>query len=852
MANKEKLDVEKVISEYCMLKSVLKNKYAMDVVSGKVEPAGPSAAADKRTLQAMQRYVKTLDNLVVVDNGLSQETLDDYFKRISEIVKSADAQRPESKRQNYTENAFDDGYRFFVKDVLNTENAGETIEKAILANKPVLDSVNSLVVNLGGKRQGSYVKLLCQSTELFSSVSGLEGQIKTLEATKGSNDQELLRLRGLLSERKAQAKAYKATCNKLIDELGSESSVLGVMLKETNQSLDGVIKKEAEQTRAFVANEATRVIEDSHTKDKIKAVLISNTKKYPRYVAVLSGTQLSDKGLRNLYAEVKSAAKVVGFAEDDPAVDRFYNDLAEENIKNTAKMNKVVVASTRKKKIVTGIVAGVLIAGIFGGVGFGIGKAMTSQPPTVTSVYEQEYKEYSQNEYAELDQFKLQLDDAIKNNEIGVFTVTPTQVALKESINNFSKTDNIEKFKWSSTGMMESLNDNALTTVKANYYQTNYEEVVERANALEGQVANLTAQLEKANEKIKDLTSQLGDAHTEIDSLKSEIAKLKNDVHTCKETIANLESQIKSLQSLLDAANADNAQLRNQIADLQNKLDIANEKVSGLEKQVSDLTKENADLTKENSELKQKVAEYETKIGELEGKVDNLTSEVDRLKSENSILSSEKADLLLQIADLKAEIARLNEKIAGLENGSEVAKLQEQVKDLQDKLTKAENEVSRLQEENKQLTQEIVDLRNSMSDLENTISELNKTIESLKSENASLKEANAKLEAQVADLTEKLTKAVNDYNTLKDAYEELLKKGPVSQEEYEKLQQELNDAYNKISGYEELIVKLYNGLTRESTDKSQAAQDLEKLMKMFGIDYKETDAPSNENSEYQP
>lgn len=845
MANKEKLDVEKVIYEYCMLKSVLKNKYAMDVVSGKVEPAGPSAAADKRTLQAMQRYVKTLDNLVVVDNGLSQETLEDYFKRISEIVKSADAQKPESKRQNYTENAFDDGYRFFVKDVLNTENARETIEKAILANKPVLDSVNSLVVNLGGKRQSSYVKLLCQSTDLFSSVSGLEDQIKTLETTKGSNDQELLRLRGLLSERKAQAKAYKATCNKLIEELGSESSVLGVMLKETNQSLDGVIKKEAEQTRTFVANEATRVIEDSHTKDKIKAVLISNTKKYPRYVAVLSGTQLSDKGLRNLYAEVKSAAKVAGFTENDPAVDRFYNDLAEENIKNTAKMNKVTVASTRKKKIVAGIIAGVLIAGIFGGAGFGIGKAFTSQPPVVASVYEQEYKEYSQNEYAELDQFQIQLDEAVKNNEIGVFEVTPTQVALKESINNYSKTDNIEKFNWSSTGMMESLNDNALTTVRANYYQTNYEEVVEKVNDLEGQVANLTAQLDNANKTIAGLSQELSEKNTLI-------ARYEKDIENYKSTITNLESQVASLQGLLDAANADNAGLRNQIADLQNKLDIANEKVADLEKQVSDLTKENSDLTQENSELKQKVAEYETKIGELEGKVNSLTSEVNRLKNENSILSSEKADLLLQIADLKAEIARLNEKIAGLEDGSEVAKLQEQVKDLQDKLAKSESEVSRLQEENQQLTQEIVDLRNSMSDLENTITELNETIDSLKSENASLKETNAKLEAQVADLTEKLTKAVNDYNTLKDAYDNLLNQGPVSQEEFERLQKELNDAYNKISGYEEQIVRLYNGLTRESSDKSQAAQDLEKLMKMFGIDYKETDAPFNDNSEYQP
>ena len=43
------------------------------------------------------------------------------------------------------------------------------------------NSVNSLVINLGGKKQSSYVKLLSQSTELFSTVSGLQNQIATLE-----------------------------------------------------------------------------------------------------------------------------------------------------------------------------------------------------------------------------------------------------------------------------------------------------------------------------------------------------------------------------------------------------------------------------------------------------------------------------------------------------------------------------------------------------------------------------------------------------------------------------------------------------------------------------------------------
>lgn len=861
MANKGKLDVEKVIYEYYMLKSVLNNQYAKDIVSGKIEPVGPSAAADKKTLQAMQRYVRILDELVVSDNGLTgKETLGDFLARLDGNMRQEDAQKPESKRANYSQNPFDENYRYVVKDVLARENAKSVIEKSISSNKMALDSVNSLVINLGGKKQGSYVKLLAQSTDLFSSVSGLQDKIATLEATKGSNDAELLRLRGLLSERKNQAKAYKALCNKMIDSFGSDSSVLGTMLRQTEQSLDSVVKGEAEKTRVHITNEANRVIENMNAKDKIKAVLLSNTGKNSRYVAVLSGKQLNDKGMRNLYEEVKNAAKVAGFSEKDPVVDQFYNDLSEENIKNTAKMNNVPVGQTKKKKGIKGIVAIGLAFSLFAG-GLvtgsliharGNGNGTTSTP---TSTFQNEYNEYSLNENRELSEFEIQLDNAIKNNQIGVFEITPSQKALDSAIEEFAKTDNIEKFNWSSTESMKQLKENAEISAKADYYQNHYEDLLEKASGLEGQVANLTAQLDNANKSIGNLEAQLNSSKTEIESLKTTVSSLQNKITELEGQIENLKSQIENLQSILDAANDNNSELQAKIDNMKEKLEAAEETISGLQNQLDQtisenetLKNDNESLKQENAELKEKLAEANAKIDSLENTIDGLNSQIESLKGENSTLSSEKADLILKVSQLESEINELKDQIAKLDNGGLIAEnnqLKEKVSDLEEKLAKANAEISSLQSENESLTNQIVDLNKSIENLNGSINKLEEELANEKATNASLNE-------RIKELEGDLEKAISDYNELKSAYDELLNKGPVSQEQYESLVKELEDAYNTITGYESQIVRLYNGLTREQTTNSQAGQNLENLMKMFGIDYKEVDAPSNDNSEYQP
>lgn len=828
MANKEKLDIVRVIHEYCMLKSVLNNKYAKDVVSGKVEPAGPSAAADKKTLQAIQRYVKTLDDLVVSENDLTgTETLDDYFKRISEEVRTADAQKLEAKRANYTENPFDDGYRYFVKDVLNRENAGETIENAIKASKPTRESIDSLVVNLGGKKQSSYIKLLAQSTDLFSSVSGLENQIKTLETEKGSNDELIQKLRAVLSERKAQIKAYKALCNKQLDEFGSDSSVLAVLVKENATSLDGLVRQEAEQTREHITAETNRTLDDMHAKDKIKTYMLANKKNYPRYIAVLSGKQLNDKGMRNLFTEVKHAAFKVNLQESDPAVDAFFNDLSEENIKNTAKMNNTTVANKKIGKVMVGAIAGLLIGAVLG---FGGHYLFQNKATVNASNFDSEYAAYVQQENSELEQYKIQLNSVIEDEKIGVYEKTPEQEALKVSLDRYAATDEISKYHWSSTPEMEALTLNAEISAKASYYQNNYEDLLGVVSDLKGQIANLNAQLENANKT--------------IDSLQGNVTELNAKITEMQKTIDSLQEQINTLNSILAASQDENATLKEQISDLQSSLDTANETIKTLEEKVSGLTEENETLKKENEALKKE-------ISILNNEISGLNERITGLENSNKVLASEKAQLEIDNKQLQDQVDSLKKEIEGLKDGTLVEQLQQQVSDLQSQLNAANQRISELTTENEALKNQIVTLNEKVGNLGETIKNLEDTISGLESDKSNLEQENAKLQTEIDQLKVDLTSARSEYNTLLEMYNKL-KESTTDPAEIEALKNELNEAYEAISSYESQIVRLYNGLTRESTSTEQASQDLEDLMKMFGIDYKESDDPENDKSEYDP
>ena len=849
-----KIDVERVITEYYMLKTVLKNKYAMDIVSGKVEPAGPTAAADKRTLQAMQRYVRTLDEVVIPGNGLSKgENLDKFLTRVTRNFKEKEANKPESRRLEYSENPFDDNFKYYVSTLLNTENAKSRIEKAITSHKPTLDSVNSLAINLGGKKQSSYVRLLAESTELFSTVSGLRDEIERLNSSSRTDKSTIDNLRAQLAEKTKEAENYRQLCEKAIEELGqnSGSTVLVAMLKETNSTLENVIRQESKQTRDHITKETDRVLDVMQRKDRIKTHILSNAKTYPRYIAVYQGRELNNKGLKNLHNEIQYAATQLEYSKDDPAVSAIFNELSEQNLKNS--MNNSRPKNEAKGKKVVPIVTGILLASLFATTAyFGIAnhhlhndlheanqkinENQNNNDNTNASDFQKEYEEYVARENAQYDDYSQKLQIALNDGTFVVIDQTGAVTAGDASVNGNNldtlnalrdkyAADDRADMGWNSTTLMDADTQSAINAEKAEYFQTHYEDMV-------NQVAQLQAE-------IADLNSQLDYAHDLISAGSQENGVLLARVQKLEAQVADLQAQIDNLQSIIDAGNGGNSGLQEQINELQEALNQANAKIAELEQ-------ENQELTEENQELKEEVAELQSQVSSLEGTVGDLNSKIASLENQNSVLSTDKAALQIEVADLQAEVADLQaqlESLIGTDASQQIQALEEKIDYLEGVIEEANARIDSLQSTNEALTQQIVDLENNINNLESDMDALEDAIDSLENENASLK-------TEVSNLQKSLGDSMNSYNELLAKYNALANSN-VSPEELAALQTELSNAYNLITSYEEQIVELYNGITKENTTTSQAQQDLEQLFKLFGIDYNEKDSPSNDNSEYQ-
>ena len=873
-----KLDIDRIISEYYMLKTVLNNKYAMDVISGKVQPAGPSAAADKKTLQAMQRYVKTLGETVIPGNGLSaSETLDSYVERLMKNFKASELAKPESKRLPYSDNPFEETFRPYVSTVLSKDNAKTKIESAIRSNSSTLDSVNSLVINLGGKKQSSYVRLLSQSTELFSTVSGLRNRIATLEGQKKADATEIERLKRELAAKTKEAQNYKELCEKAIEEIGDNVTytIMVGMLRQTSDGLEGIIRSEAQKTRQHVTEQTDRVVDLLTAKDKIKSYMFEQGKKtYPRFFVVFQNeAPLNNKGMENLYREIVDAAKHVNIPASHPAVDSLFNDMREQRLKNdNTKSNTVVVANGGKKKN-TGVkvLTAALVLAVVGGGFLGYrahtlnqqnqqltqeNQQLENDLNDVTNAFDDtfkgEYVQYQERENNQYDEYVSKVQIAVADGTLvslpGV-TPTPGQTngevwdlgSLNMLIEKYGQDDmlkadlsgTLDGVNWARTTEMRTYTDNIVNQIRANYYETNY-------NVLVGEVANLTGQ-------VNDLTNQLNNANAlnatlqaQNSALQGENQQLKDQINDLNSVIADLQAQVQSLQAqldsvnaILDAANQQNSDLANQVASLTQQLNDANATIADLQSQVDSLSAENA-------QLRQEVANLKSQIAGMESEIDSLNDKITVLENDNKALATEKAELINQVNDLKDKVAQLEKQIAEM---GDVDNLYQEKAELEQKVAELENRVSELESTNEQLTDKLVQYENTIDKLEQDVKDLT---EALNNANAD----NAKLQETIDNLTKDLAQARSDYNDLYEQYQKLLS-GEAESEEILQLQEKLNEAYAQITAYEQGIVDLYTGITKDNSNPD-AQKAMEDLFKMFGINYSESDSPSNDNSEYQP
>lgn len=818
MANtSKKFNMVRVVSEYYMMKKVLGNQYANDILNKDIQPAGPTAAADKKTLQQMKAYVDQFGKMKVATSGIGKsETVDAMLTRLTNKFIKLEASKPEKDRVEFSDNPFDDRFPKLVESVLAMENAQGKIDTSLQVNTQVAEQIAALPVLLGGKKQSSYIRLLSQSTELFSSISGLEDQITKLKESGTAKDAQIQQLQGQLDEQVKKAQEYKTMIDQALQGTTAEDSkAIIALLNQTNEALASVTKDVAVQgraTRVHVTNEADRVIENVssivHDADKIRGQLFSNPNKYRYFHLAHSGKHLNVSCMERAYDEIKDAAKMLNISPESDSVLSVYNKLNELNL---AHQNLDAKGESKGKKVAkyVGIGLALVIAG--GAAGYLIGQATAANTPTTLSndAFEQAYSSYAAQENQQKQDYMDKLQTAVENGTLFTLDnqVSPTsetgetvwnQETLKQLRNQYAQDDQLDSYNWSSTSEIDAATNAAIANAMADYYESNYTDLL-------GQVANLNSQIQSLQDQLK---GQGGDK-----------ADLQNQ-------IVELQAQVQQLQDVIDAANA---KYDSDTSELQGLVDE-------LRGQVSDLQTQNGILTNENQQLKDS-------LSGLENQIADLLDQVSRLKYENSVLSTDKAGLQTQVNALQKQIDQLQGQVGT--GGGNDTQLQAQIDALQEQLDQANATIQSLTEENQQLTDQILQLKQNLSNLESSVNDLESAVDSLTSENSSLK-------GEVSQLTQDLDASIASYSDLYEQYQALLNSGS-NQSEIEALRAELQDAYDLIQQYESKIVSFYNGLTKSNTTNEQAMQDLEQLLNLFNINYSETSTPSyGSSSEYQP
>lgn len=838
MANNKSVNLVKVITEYYMLKTVIKNEDVQNILNGSVPSAGATAYRDEETLKQMSNYVNALGEMKISSKKIrgKAETFDEFLERLIQGFVVKEESKDAKKRIIYSENPFEKEFANLVTGILAMEGAEDKIRQSLSLNMQINDKIAELPILLGKEKQSSYVKLLAQYTDIYSNISGLQNEIAVLKESGQAKDAKIEELQKALDAEIARANDYKnlvqnqlVTLDTLkVEDFKAVMVLLGQTINNLNEKISQDVAVQGRATRKHVTNEADRVIDTTeqnmYKKEDIRTQILNHPNMYPKYISVTKGKHIDlnlKNGSREVYDEIQRAAKSVNIPEDHPAVVAVYNDLAEKNMANEAQSGD--------KHTGVKVVAGVLGIALLAGGAFAGGYMMRNNQTTVTQYKTAEedaqYQAYAKRENEQRDNYVEKLNKAIEDGTLLNFDdleglpqfENATAKNAEESSevidlnylnalrDTYAQDDNLDGYKWSSTNEIDALTNAAVQTVRANYYENNYAKILSLVSSIDSQILDITQQLQTTGQ---------------VDILEPQTE--------------SIQKLIDAIQDVLDAAqekyDSDTSELQQKIDELQQKLDEANEKIDALQN--------------ENSELKAENARLQSQVNDLSSKLSELLEEINNLKHENSVLSTEKASLQTQVYRYEVQIVTLQERVATLEE-SEQGELLAQIDALQALLDEANATIAELQSTNETLTNQITELNSSIDQLNSDVAALEDAVNSLTAENSSLQE-------QVSSLQESLTNAISNYNDLLAKYNELKESGGNS-EEVEALRAELAAAYSKISTYENKIVALYNGLTKSNASSEEAMNALEELLRVFGINYTDQGADYyNSSNEYEP
>jgi chromosome segregation ATPase len=397
-----------------------------------------------------------------------------------------------------------------------------------------------------------------------------------------------------------------------------------------------------------------------------------------------------------------------------------------------------------------------------------------------------------------------------------------------------------------------------------------FQHLSHRAAELESQVGELDLELKKAREEAAQtrgraaeqerrsqvLTSQV----TRIAGLEAEAAGLRRRLDESLAEHGRLQADLKKLQESRDAAEKENARLRNQAADQNQQAALA----EALRKQIEEARSAGESSRQGLEDARQRLEESRVEQGRLQAELKKHQETSDAAQKENSQLRMRAADLDQQIKQAAgagdAPRRELEESKKRLEESrAEQVRLQANLKKLQESVDAAQKEIAQLRTKSADLEQQLRraagtgdasrrELEESRAEEARLKAELKKLQET---SDASQKE-NAQLRTKAADLKkiQELREAAElEISRLRIQTGELESLVDGMDEELQKAREDVAKADARAVELEGLVAGLEQDLEQagEEAGKSDArAADLEKRGEQLNQDLQKARAQTAE------
>jgi len=384
-----------------------------------------------------------------------------------------------------------------------------------------------------------------------------------------------------------------------------------------------------------------------------------------------------------------------------------------------------------------------------------------------------------------------------------------------------------------------------------------------------------------------DLKNKYNDMKRENDEMKAKVKKLQSERDIMKKTNDKLMKQIKSdlkgdkfEEAFLDKISKENQELQNKLSQFESQcaekdftIKNLNKKIRQYEIDLADTNlnkKGNSGLSKQEKEnYENKIRDLEVELGKAEGQLGSLEGTIMMHEEENITLKEENAsikkqlDILKASKELKGNMGSLKKRVAKLEHQLEQANKTNQEAQNTIKMLKKKSSETNIKEKSVSATnnEEVLNLKEKIALLELDLevatlgakekdAAIEKQEQMKKDYQKKINELQKKvnegkmLEEKLIETSDKLLRAENELNILKDSSfeaNESTKKYRVEQEtsnkeikKYKDLSKSLNDELDKIK--------------KESNDLKQQISDLEKEKLSYDVKMKDFSNLENENS----